>query len=107
MSTQVSIHIAVPRPLFQSVMHLRQRFFRWSLILSFLLLLLTGCGHYSMQEVRLAFEGGKLEDALAHLDKGNSGKARLPYLFERGLIAHYANRFEESNQVFDIAENTA
>ncbi len=60
-----------------------------------------------MQEVRLAFEGGKLEDALAHLDKGNSGKARLPYLFERGLIAHYANRFEESNQVFDIAENTA
>jgi hypothetical protein len=57
-----------------------------------------------MHEVRLAIERGEFETALAHLDEENSNKRNLPYLFERGLIAHYANRFEESNQVFERAE---
>ncbi len=71
-------------------------------------LLLSGCAPYSMKEVRLAFEEGNFEGALVHLDEANpKGKAKLPYLFERGLIAHYANRFEESNRAFEIAEITA
>ena len=72
------------------------------------LLLLSGCAPYSMKEVRLAFEEGNFEGALVHLDETNpKGKAKLPYLFERGLIAHYANQFEESNRAFEIAELTA
>ena len=57
-----------------------------------------------MHEVRLAIERGEFETALAHLDEEDSKKRNLPYLFERGLIAHYANRFEESNQEFERAE---
>ncbi|MCH8295185.1 hypothetical protein IH992_29230 [Candidatus Poribacteria bacterium] len=70
----------------------------------FSLFLLTGCGHYSMEKVRFAFEERDFEGALAHLDEGGKGKAKLPYLFERGLITHYANRFDESNQALEIAE---
>lgn len=76
-------------------------------ILSFaplLLFLLTGCSHYSMHQVRLAFEGGRFEEALMQLDKVDAEKRKLPYLFERALTAHYANHFEESNQIFEQAE---
>jgi uncharacterized protein len=72
-----------------------------------LLLLLTGCSRYSMKDVRHAFEAGDFEKAMEKLDKGDSEKPRLPYLFERGLIAHYADRFDESNRAFSLAETTA
>jgi hypothetical protein len=89
-------------------METRQHIFRWFMSVLLGLLFLTGCAPYSMKEVRLAFEEGNFEGALVHLDEGNpKGKAKLPYLFERGLIAHYANRFDESNQAFEIAEITA
>lgn len=57
-----------------------------------------------MHEVRLAIERGEFETALTHLDEADSKKRNLPYLFERGLISHYANRFEVSNQEFERAE---
>lgn len=66
--------------------------------------ILIGCGSYNMHEVRLAIERGEFDAALTHLDKEDTKKRNLPYLFERGLIAHYANRFEESNQEFERAE---
>ncbi|MCZ6677831.1 MAG: hypothetical protein O7E52_11335 [Candidatus Poribacteria bacterium] len=81
--------------------------FRWLLSLTLLLCLLNGCGTYNMEEVRLAFEDGNFEGALAYLDENPPKKSKLPYLFERGLVAQYANRFEESNRAFENAEITA
>ena len=71
---------------------------------SLILPILVGCGGYNMHEVRLAIERGDFETALTHLDEEDSKKRNLPYLFERGLISHYANLFEESNQEFERAE---
>ncbi len=84
--------------------HFCGQFAIWRVGFSLILPILIGCGGYSMHEVRLAIERGEFETALTHLDKEDSKKRNLPYLFERGLIAHYANRFEESNQEFERAE---
>ena len=48
-----------------------------------------------MEEVRIAFEQGDFDGALIELDADGKGQAKLPYLFERGLIAHYGNLFDE------------
>ena len=71
------------------------------------LLCLIGCSPYSMEEVRIAFEEGDFDAALIELDAGGKGEAKLPYLFERGLIAHYGDRFDESNRTFELAEITS
>ncbi len=67
----------------------------------------VGCSPYSMEEVRIAFEGGDFDAALIELDADGKGEAKLPYLFERGLIAHYGDKFDESNRTFELAEITA
>jgi hypothetical protein len=72
-----------------------------------LLCLAVGCSPYSMEEVRIAFEGGDFDAALIELDADGKGEAKLPYLFERGLIAHYGDKFDESNRTFELAEITA
>ena len=72
-----------------------------------LLCLSLGCSPYSMEEVRLAFEGGDYDAALIQLDADGKGEAKLPYLFERGLIAHYGDKFDESNRTFELAEITS
>ena len=72
-----------------------------------LLCLSLGCSPYSMEEVRLAFEGGDFDGALIELDADGKGQAKLPYLFERGLIAHYGDMFDESNRTFELAEITS
>ena len=72
-----------------------------------LLCLSLGCSPYSMEEVRIAFEQGDFDGALVELDADGKGQAKLPYLFERGLIAHYGDRFDESNRTFDLAEITS
>ena len=88
----------------QVMIHPYGRFPKWFLSLfSILLLFLTGCGRYSMHEIRIAFAEGKFDEALTHLDKASS-KTALPYLFERGLLAHYGDHFEESNQALERAE---
>ena len=72
-----------------------------------LLCLSLGCSPYSMEEVRLAFEQGDFDGALIELDADGKGQAKLPYLFERGLIAHYGDQFDESNRTFELAEVTS
>ena len=72
-----------------------------------LLYLGLGCSPYSMEEVRIAFEQGNFDAALIELDADGKGEARLPYLFERGLITHYGAQFDESNRTFELAEITS
>ena len=72
-----------------------------------LLCLSFGCSPYSMEEVRIAFEGGDFDAALIELDADGKGEAKLPYLFERGLIAHHGDQFDESNRTFELAEITS
>ena len=72
-----------------------------------LLCLSLGCSPYSMEEVRIAFEQGDFDGALIELDADGKGQAKLPYLFERGLIAHYGDQFDESNRTFELAEVTS
>ena len=78
-----------------------------TLALLVLLCLSLGCSPYSMEEVRIAFEEGDFDAALIELDAGGKGEAKLPYLFERGLVAHYGDRFDESNRTFELAEITS
>lgn len=42
--------------------------------------------------------------ALETVEKSNKGNSRLLYLYEKGLILHYANEFECSNETFAEAE---
>ena len=78
-------------------------------ILPFLVLLCLsfGCSPYSMEKVQIAFEQGDYDAALIELDADGKGQAKLPYLFERGLIAHYGDKFDESNRTFELAEITS
>lgn len=70
-----------------------------------LLCLNIGCGGYKMVEVYSSLEAGNPEAALAYLDKKAPDKENLPFLFERGLVAHYADRYQESNAVLSRAES--
>ena len=71
-----------------------------------LVCVLAGCATYGskMEEVRLQFSQGKYENALNKLEETKSGSSRLLYLLERGMLLHYADRYEESNDAFEEAE---
>ncbi|MDE0466057.1 MAG: hypothetical protein OYL97_03305 [Candidatus Poribacteria bacterium] len=77
--------------------------------LPFLLIisLIMGCSRYNMQELRTTLEQGNYEGAFAYIDKNTPEDPKLPFLFERGLVAHYANRFSESGAAFANAETIA
>ena len=77
--------------------------------LPFLLIisLMIGCGGYKFQEVGIALETGKPEDAYTYLQKHTPKTPDIPYQFELGLVAHYANHFAESNAALDIAGDIA
>jgi len=77
--------------------------------LPFLLItcLVIGCGGYKMQDLQIALEAGEPEKAYTNLEKNSPKKPDIPFLFELGLVAHYANHFPESNTAFDQAENIA
>jgi len=66
----------------------------------------AGCATYGskMEKTRLLFSQGKYDDALNKLEKTKSGSSKLLYLLERGMILHYAGRYEESNDTFEEAE---
>ena len=70
-----------------------------------LLCLSLGCSSYSMQEIYTALEAGNPEAAFAYMEEQGPKKPGLPFLFERGLVAHYANRFSESSKAFSLAED--
>ena len=69
--------------------------------------LMIGCGGYKFQEVGIALETGKPEGAYTYLQKHAPKKPDIPYQFELGLVAHYANHFTESSAAFDIAGDIA
>ena len=74
-----------------------------------IILLTVGCGGYKFQEVETALETGKPETAYTYLQKNAPKKSDIPFLFELGLVAHYANEFTASSTAFnqgaDIAED--
>ena len=55
----------------------------------------------------MALETGKPDDAYTYLQKHAPKKSDIPYQFELGLVAHYANHFSESNNAFDQAGDIA
>ena len=77
--------------------------------LPFLLIisLMIGCGGYKFQEVGVALETGEPENAYTYLQKHTPKNPDIPFLFELGLVAHYANRFSESSEALDQAGDIA
>lgn len=77
--------------------------------LSFLLIvfLMIGCGGYKFPEVIGPLERGQPEDAYTYLQKHTPKKPDIPFLFELGLVAHYANHFPDSSAAFDQAGDIA
>ena len=73
----------------------------------FIFSLMIGCGGYKFQEVGMALETGKPEDAYTYLQKHAPKKPDIPFQFELGLVAHYANHFPESSTAFDQAGDIA
>ena len=78
-------------------------------ILPFLLAisLMIGCGGYKFQEVIESLESGQPETAYTYLQKKAPKKPDIPFLFELGLVAHYANHSQESSAAFDQAGDIA
>ena len=60
-----------------------------------------------MQDLQIALEAGQPEKAYADLQKNAPKKSDIPFLFELGLVAHYANHFQESNAALDQAGDIA
>lgn len=71
-----------------------------------LCVLLTGCATYTHNAVtfRSSLADGHYETALQTLGKARKGPARLLYLMENGLIAHYRGEYHASNRFFEVAE---
>lgn len=77
--------------------------------LPFLLItsLMIGCGGYKFQQVIEPLERGQPESAYTYLQKHAPKKPDIPFLFELGLVAHYANHFQASNAALDQAGDIA
>jgi hypothetical protein len=73
----------------------------------FIICLIIGCGGYKMQDLQIALEAGQPEKAYTNLQKNAPKKSDIPFRFELGLVAHYANHFQESNAAFDQAGDIA
>ncbi len=73
------------------------------------LTLLVGCATYSSRvgEVRTEIATGDFDAALQTLEKNRGDKAMLLYFLEKGLVLHYADRWQESNEYFQLGENLA
>jgi hypothetical protein len=54
--------------------------------------------------VKDSLERQDLETALASVEKVDKGTSQLLYLYEKGLLLHYANRYEESNTALEASE---
>ncbi len=78
-------------------------------ILALILAGSTGCTTYSTKFATLKPElaAGQYEKALATVEDNAGKKDRLLYRLERGLILHYAQRYEESNVEFTTADRMA
>ncbi|MDE0554614.1 MAG: hypothetical protein OXI24_10390 [Candidatus Poribacteria bacterium] len=78
-------------------------------VLPFLLItsLLIGCGGYKFSEVIEPLEAGQPEAAYTYLQKHAPKNSDIPFLFELGLVAHYADHFTESSAALDQAGTIA
>jgi hypothetical protein len=75
-------------------------------LLCLLLLAVSGCASYSskVSSVKEYLASGEVDRALEEVEESKSGSSRALFLMEKGLLLHYAGRFEESNQTFEEAE---
>ena len=78
-----------------------------TLPLLLIIFLLTGCGGYKFSEVIKPLENGQPETAYTYLQKHAPKKPDIPFLFELGLVAHYADHFTESSAALDQARDIA
>ncbi len=80
-----------------------------ALILLVPVLLLGGCTTYSAKfaDLRPQLVSGQYDAALATVEKESGSKDRLLYFLERGLILHFAGRYQESNVEFSAADRLA
>ena len=69
--------------------------------------LMIGCAGYKFQEVIDPLEKGQPDNAYTYLQKHAPKNPDIPYQFELGLVAHYANHFAESNTALDLAGDIA
>jgi len=72
-------------------------------------MLASGCATYvsSNLELRTMLEEQDWQDAIARIEAREGGRDRLLELLQRGHVLHYAGRFDESNHVFQQAEDLA
>ena len=66
----------------------------------------TGCATYTRNAAtfRSSLAAGHYETALQSLGSVRNGPARLLYLLENGIIAHYRGQYHASNRYFEDAE---
>ena len=72
-----------------------------------IIFLMIGCAGYKFQEVVEPLEKGQPDNAYTYLQKHAPKNPDIPYQFELGLVAHYANHFPESNAALDLAGDIA
>jgi len=79
------------------------------LILIMMALALTGCSTYAERNARLRDDVARhdFDKALEGIAEAERGSDRLLNLLEKGLVLHYADRWTESNAVFQEAEELA
>lgn len=67
---------------------------------------LAGCSSYvsTSQQLRPLVRDGRYDVALEKIAPLNSETSRLLYLYERGLLLHQQDHFEESNAALEQAE---
>ena len=78
-----------------------------TLPLLFMTCLIIGCSGYKMRDIQIALETGQPENAYSNLQSNAPKTPDIPFLFELGLVAHYANHFPDSNAAFDQAGDLA
>jgi hypothetical protein len=73
------------------------------------LVLLGGCSTYScrLANLRPDLAAGNYDEALTLLEETRKDKDELLYHLERGLVLHYADRWQESNDEFQVGEELA
>lgn len=66
----------------------------------------AGCSTYADRHERLRTDlaAGRFDEALAGIEAAARDQDRLANLLEKGLVLHYADRWAESNAVFEEAE---
>ena len=75
-----------------------------TLVFLLIIFLMIGCAGYKTEVVKNELAIGQPKKAYDHLQKNAPEKPGLPFLYELGLTAHYADQFTESNKALADAE---